>query len=174
MVDAAAALWNAVPTAGVTMARKGALNEDVSGANIVASNQAIVAPSDVLSSATPYPLAIIYDADGSVLNAVFGDHTSDLSNCENHGVKAWIDNFNPDATIAHAVLVLNGLCATTPNLVAMMQFQLERAFGRILGLDYSQVYPDALRNCNARAVVQDQGLGHPIDRSPRGQRKKRR
>ena len=36
MVDAAAALWSAVPTAGVTLIDTGSLNEDVSGANIVA------------------------------------------------------------------------------------------------------------------------------------------
>ena len=35
MVDAAAALWCAVPTAGVTLTDMGPLNEDVSGANIV-------------------------------------------------------------------------------------------------------------------------------------------
>ena len=32
MVDAAAALWSAVPTAGVTLTNKGTLNEDVNGA----------------------------------------------------------------------------------------------------------------------------------------------
>src|ERR1039457_265913 len=37
MVDAAAALWSAIPTAGVTLTDKGTLNEDVSGANIVVS-----------------------------------------------------------------------------------------------------------------------------------------
>jgi hypothetical protein len=35
MVDAAAAVWNAVPTAGVALTDKGSLNEDVIGANIV-------------------------------------------------------------------------------------------------------------------------------------------
>lgn len=38
MVDAAAALWSAIPTAGVTLTNKGPLNEDVSGTNIVASS----------------------------------------------------------------------------------------------------------------------------------------
>ena len=38
MVDAAAALWSAVPTAAVTLTDMGPLNEDVSGANIVAVN----------------------------------------------------------------------------------------------------------------------------------------
>ena len=34
MVDAAAALWSAVPTAGVTLTDQGPLNEDVNGSNI--------------------------------------------------------------------------------------------------------------------------------------------
>src|SRR5579863_3731811 len=124
MVDAAAALWSAVPSAGVTLARMGSLNEDVNGANILSGNQSIARPSDAAPSATSYPLAVIYDSDGAVLDAVFGAHTSDPSNCETNGVMAWIDNFNPDATIAHAVLVLNGRCAVTPDEVTMMQFLL--------------------------------------------------
>ncbi len=146
MVDAAAALWSAVPTAGVTLTRRGALNEDVSGANILPGNQSIAQPSDAAPSATSYPLAVIYDSDGAVIDAVFGAYTSDPSNCETNGVMAWIDNFNPDATIAHAVLVLNGRCAVTPDQVTMMQFLLERAWGRILGLGYAQVNPGALHN----------------------------
>lgn len=145
MVDAAAALWSAVPTAAVSLLRAGSLNEDVSGANVVAGNQSLAQPSDVAPSATTYPLAIVYDADGSVLDTVFGAYTSDPSNCQNNGVMVWIDSFNPDATIGHSVMVLNGRCATTPNLVSMMQFQLARAFGKVLGLGYSQVSPNALR-----------------------------
>ncbi len=146
MVDAAAQLWSAIPTAGVRLVAAGALNEDVNAYNVAAANQAFAAPSDIAPSATGYPLAVIYDVDGGVLDAVMGASTSDPTNCERTGVVAWIDNFNPDATIAHAVLVLNGRCATTADLVAMMEFQLERALGRILGLDYSQVNPGALRN----------------------------
>jgi hypothetical protein len=145
MVDAAAALWSAVPTAGVTLARMGSLNEDVNGANILSGNQSIAQPSDAAPSAA-YPMAVIYDSDGAVLDAIFGAYTSDPSNCETNGVMAWIDNFNPDATIAHAVLVLNGRCAATPDQVTMMQFLLERAWGRILGLGYAQVNPGALHN----------------------------
>jgi hypothetical protein len=152
MVDTAAALWSAVPTAGVSLLRAGSLNEDVSGANVVAGNQSIAQPSDAAPSATSYPLAVIYDADGSVLDAVFGAYTSDPSNCQSNGVMAWIDVFNPDATMGHGVIVLNGRCATTANLVAMMQFQLVRAFGRILGLGYAQVNPHALRSGNSSAA----------------------
>jgi hypothetical protein len=146
MVDAAAALWNAVSTAGVTLTDKGALNEDVNGTNVVPGKQSIAQPSDVAPTATGYPLGVVFDADGSVLDAVFGEYTSDPSNCENNGVMVWMDNLNTNATIAHAVMVLNGRCATTAKLVSMMQFQLERGFGRLMGLDAAQVNPGATTN----------------------------
>ncbi len=47
MVAAAAALWNAVPTAGVNIVNGGSLNEDVSGLNIVPGSQSLAQPSDV-------------------------------------------------------------------------------------------------------------------------------
>ena len=144
MVDAAAALWSAVPTAGVILTDVGPLNEDVSGANVIAGNQVFAQPADVAPTATSYPLAIVYDADGSVINALFGAGSSDPTSCQNNGVLTWLDNIQPDATIAHAVIILNGLCATNTNLVEMMQYELERAFGRVLGLDYAQVNPGAL------------------------------
>jgi hypothetical protein len=158
MLDAAAALWSAISTAGVTLTDAGELNEDVSGANIqVNSTGQIIAPSDITSSATSYPFAVVYDADGSVINAIYGATASRPDACQNDGVYAWIDNFNPDATIVHGVIVLNGLCATSPAMLEMMSFQLERAFGRILGLDYSQVNPNALTSNNPSAA-----LGWPI------------
>ncbi len=150
MVDAAAALWSAVPTAGVTLTDVGPLNEDVNGSNITANlSGQITSPADITPAATNDPLAIIYDADGSVINAVFGDTASQPDACQNNGVYVWIDNFNPDATIAHAVIVLNGLCATNSSMLDMMSFELARAFGRVLGLDYAQVNPRAATNGEA-------------------------
>ncbi|MGA3070690.1 MAG: IPT/TIG domain-containing protein, partial [Terracidiphilus sp.] len=104
----------------------------------------ITQPADVTPSATSYPLGIIYDADGSVIDAIFGAGASDPTSCQNNGVWVWIDNINPDATIAHGIILLNGLCATNSSLTEMMSYELERAFGRILVLDYSQVNPTAL------------------------------
>ena len=144
MVDAAAALWSAVPTAAVTLTRQGSLNEDVSGVNIAALNGIITAPADVTPSATSYPLGVIYDTDGSVIDAIFGTGASDPTSCQNNGVWTWLDTVNPDATIAHGIILLNGLCATSPSLLEMMNYELERAFGRILDLDYAQVNPTAL------------------------------
>jgi hypothetical protein len=157
MVDAAAALWSVVPTAGVTLNDMGALNEDVSGANIVVSGNnftvaneqigqlgQIAQPADVTPAATSYPLGIIFDADGSVIDALFGTGASQPTSCQKNGVWVWIDNVNPDATIAHGIILLNGLCATNANLIEMMTYELERAFGSILNLDSSQVNPTAL------------------------------
>ena len=144
MVDAAAALWTAIPTAGVTLTDMGSLNEDVNGADIAAANGQITQPADVTPSATNYPVGVIYDVDGSVIDTIFGVGASQPTSCQNNGVWVWMDNINPDTTIAHAVILLNGLCATNSDLLAMMSYELERAFGRILNLDYSQVNPTAL------------------------------
>jgi hypothetical protein len=147
MVDAAAALWSAVPTAAVTLTNKGTLNEDADGTNSIASVLGQFAqPADLTPSATNYPLAVIYDADGAVLDALYGSGSSEPTSCQYNGVLAALDNINPDATVAHAFILLNGRCATTPNRLQMMSFEIERAFGRILGLDYSQVNHDALQS----------------------------
>jgi hypothetical protein len=145
MVDAAAALWSAVPTAGVTLTDRGSLNEDVSGSNIqVNASGAITAPADVTLSATNYPLAVIFDADGAVIDALLGAGASQPDACQNNAVFVWLDNVNPDAAIVHAAIVLNGRCASSAGLLDMMSFELERAFGRVLGLDFSEVNPRAL------------------------------
>jgi hypothetical protein len=170
MVDAAAALWSAVATAGVTLTDKGQLNENVSGTNIAVSgtgftvtneqtNQlgVITAPVDLTPSATGYPVGVVFDADGSVIDAIFGTGVAAENSCQNNGVFFWLDNINTDATLAHAVIVLNGLCATSADRLEMMSFQLERAFGRILGLDYSQVNPGALTNGETNVLEKEDG-----------------
>lgn len=48
---------------------------------------------------------------------------------------------NPLATIAQAVILLNGLCATNSNLVERMRYELERSFGRVLGLGVDRSLP---------------------------------
>lgn len=144
MVDAAAAIWSAVPTAAVTLTDMGSLAEDVDGANIQAVNGQITAPADVTPAAVSRPVGVIFDADGSVIDAIFGAGASQPTDCERNGVQTWLDNINTAATAAHGMIVVNGLCATSPALLEMMSYELERAFGRVLGLDYAQVNPTAL------------------------------
>lgn len=140
MIDAAAGLWSAVPTAGVKLTNMGTLNEDAVGANTVAVvHGQFTEPADLKPTAINYPLAIVFDADGAVIDTLFGTGTSDPTSCQNNGVLVALDDINPDATIAHAFILLNGRCAATPNLLQMMSFEVERAFGRILGLGYSQL-----------------------------------
>ncbi len=156
MVDAAAALWSAVSTAGVILSDKGQLGEDVNGSNIVAGpGSRIAQPTDVAPSATSDPVGVIYDSDGAVIDTLFGAGASQPDSCQNNGVWVWIDNFTPDAVTTHAVIILNGRCATTSALLQMMSFELERAFGRVLDLDSSQVNPGALTSGNTAAA---QGL----------------
>ncbi len=143
MVDAAASLWSAVPTAAVSLTNKGTLAEDVSGFNAAAGDGDLVAPADV--SATATGLAIIFDADGSVIDAVLGAQASDPMSCNRTAAVTWTDGIHIDATLSHAVIVLNGRCTDTAARIQMMTFLLERAFGLLLGLGPSQVYPDAMR-----------------------------
>ncbi len=154
MVDAAAAVWSAVPTAGVTLTDKGPLNEDVTGANVLVNALGEFAtPADVTPAAANYPLAVIFDADGSVIDALYGADASAPESCQLNGVFVWMDAVHTDTTIGHGVIVLNGLCATNANLVEMMRYELERAFGRILGLDYAQVNPGAQSNGEAGGMA---------------------
>lgn len=158
MVDAAAALWSAVPTAGVTLKDGGSLNEDVNGTNVVAQNQVFAQPSDVAPTATAFPLGVVFDADGAVIDALFGAQVSDPTRCDLNGVTVWTDNLQPDATVAHAIILVNGRCADTPNHIAMLSFLLERAFGQVLGLGFSQVdrgsLPSGAWDTSAMPVMQ--------------------
>ncbi len=138
VVAASANVWNNVPTAGVSITNGGSLNEDVSGSNVIPGPNGITMPADIQSTATSKPLGIVYDTDGSVINAFFGAGASAASDCRDNGVMTLVDNVATDGTIQHALMFLNGLCAANNAQVSVMQYQMVRAFGRILGLDWSQ------------------------------------
>jgi hypothetical protein len=95
-------------------------------------------PSDIQSTAINKPLAIVFDADGTVINALLGQGASDPSDCRDNGVVTFVDNVATDGTIQHALMVLNGLCAISNGQLLILQYQMVRGFGRILGLDWSQ------------------------------------
>lgn len=138
LVAQSASAWNSVPTAAVSITNGGSLNENVSGSNVIAGPNGITMPADIQSDDTSKPLAIIYDTDGSVINAFFGAGASNASDCRDNGVMTIVDNVATDGTIQHALMILNGLCAANNAQLAVMQYQMVRAFGRILGLDWSQ------------------------------------
>jgi hypothetical protein len=137
-VASAFAAWTSIPTAAVSALHAGQLAEDVSGANVALSANALGMPFDILPSAIATPVAIVYDADGSVTDALLGAGASHSSFCANNGVFGGIDNFSAGGGLLHAFIVVNGNCATSSTQLPDLQYHLVRTIGRILGLDWSQ------------------------------------
>ncbi len=139
LVAAAAGVWN-IPMASITVSQGGALAEHVSGADVYLSSDGMVWPNDVTSAnSAAIPIAVVYDTDGSVTEALLGAGASDPSGCQQNAVTESVDLFDPAGYISHAIVVLNGRCTgTAPEQQLQMQYQLERVFGRVLGLAWSQ------------------------------------
>ncbi len=161
LVASAASVWNGVATAAINIAQGGSLAEDVSGSNVTA-NQPVgtgaTFPADVQPTSTK-PVAVVYDADGSVINDLLGPGSSDISNCTQDGVVAQVDNLLAAGTIAHALIVVNGNCATDSAHLTLLEYELIRAFGRVLGLDWSQVNESMFLNVS---ITTNGLLGWPI------------
>ena len=60
------------------------------------------------------PLAVIYELRRIRQRRPLWGRGQRSTGCQSNGVFSWIDNIQPDATIAHAVILLNGRCATYP------------------------------------------------------------
>lgn len=138
MVATAAAVWSNVNTAAVSIQSGGSLGEDVNGSNVIAGSSGLTLPADIQPTATSIPVAIVYDADGSVIDAIYGSGASSPLVCQNNGVLVSVDNLAVTGNIVHALMLVNGLCATSTNQIANLQYELIRGFGRVLGLDRSQ------------------------------------
>ncbi|MEO6910490.1 MAG: hypothetical protein ABI158_06165, partial [Edaphobacter sp.] len=166
IVAAAANVWN-VPTASLVLADGGTLDEHVSGANVYLGSNGLVLPSDVQSSNyQSKQIAVIYDTDGSVTDLLLGSGASDPSSCRQNAVTESVDSIVPAGYIQHALLVLNGRCTgPAPEQQLQMQYQLMRAFGRILGLGWSQVNDNVFTGNPAPTYYQalNWPIMHPID-----------
>ena len=136
--------WTSISTAAIVATRGGQLAEDVSGANIAVSNGAITAPADVTPLAVNSPVGIVYDADGSVTNALLGQGAGAAASCFTYAVYGGVDNLGTNASFLHALVILNGNCAQSSSQLPDMQYRLVRVLGRILGLDWSQVNDNVL------------------------------
>ena len=166
MVAAAAETWN-LPTSTLVLKQGGGLAEHVSSANVYFDGSEMVFPADV--SASNYqniPIAVIYDTDGSVIDTLLGDGASDPSGCRDTGVVESVDSIGLDGTIHHALLILNGRCVgSTPQQLLQMQYQLERAFGRVIGLSWSQVNDNLFTGATPPTAgeIDYWPIMHPID-----------
>jgi hypothetical protein len=166
MVAAAAATWN-VPTSSLLLSQGGTLAEHVSGANTYFDGTEVIFPADVSAGNWQnIPIAVIYDTDGSVIDTLLGQDASDPSGCRDTGVVESVDSFGPNGTIQHAMLILNGRCVgTAPEQLSQMQYQLERAFGRVLGLAWSQVNDNIFTGATLPTAgeIDYWPIMHPID-----------
>ena len=166
LVAAAAGIWN-VPVANITVGRGGVLAEHVSGANIFMDSAGLHLPADVMATnAAAVPIAVVYDTDGSVTDTLLGSGASDPSGCRQNAVTESVDAFDPAGYILHALIVINGRC-TGPAKEAQLQlqYQLERVFGRVLGLGWSQTNDNVFTGSPWPTAVQAANwpILHPID-----------
>jgi hypothetical protein len=139
LVAAAANVWN-VPMSSLVLTKGGMLAEHVSGENTFLGPSGVMFPADVESSNyLTVQIAVIYDSDGSVTDLLLGNGASDPTSCLQNGVTESVDSIVPAGYIEHALLVLNGRCTgSDPAKQTQLQYQLMRAFGRVLGLGWSQ------------------------------------
>ena len=166
LVAAAASVWN-VPTASLVLSRGGALDEHVSGANTFLGPSGLILPADVQSSNyAAKQIAVIYDSDGSITDLLLGNGASDPTSCLQNGVTESVDSIVPAGFIQHALLVLNGRCTgPAPAQQMQLQYQLMRAFGRVLGLGWSQTNDNVFTGSPQATFNQAMHwpVMHPID-----------
>ncbi len=145
LVATAFSTWTSTAGVALTASAGGHLAEDVNGSNIaVDSSGTITAPADITSSATGTPVGVVYDYDGTVTDALLGQGAGGLADCFTNAVYGGPDNFSTGGNIAHALAVINGVCAAANAKLPDVQYRLVRVLGRILGLGWSQANVNVL------------------------------
>jgi hypothetical protein len=151
--------WSDVPLANLTVTRAGQLDEDVNGSNVLLSSGSVSLPADVKPSSFK-ALAIVYDVDGKVTDALLGSGAGAPEFCATNSVVAQVDRVDADSHIAHGLVVINGNCAASAEALPILRYQLVRAFGRILGLDYAQLNENVVTG--SPSPTMDDYLGYPV------------
>ena len=112
------------------------------------------------------PLAVIYDTDGSVTDTLLGSGASDPEECRQNAVTESVDKFDPAGYILHAIVIVNGRCSgPIPEQQTQLRYQLERVFGRVLGLAWSQTNDNVYTGTPAPTYDQAEHwpIMHPLD-----------
>lgn len=166
LIDAAARAWT-TPTVALTLVNGGMLAEDVSGNNVYLGSSGPIWPADVASSNyAAKQIAIVLDTDGTLTDMLLGSGASSLVSCRTNAVTESVDLFIQPGKVAHAVMLLNGRCTgPAPEQQVQMQYQLMRAFGRVLGVGWSQLNDNVFTGMPAPTYAQQQHwpIMHPID-----------
>lgn len=149
--------WTSVSTSALTASRGGSLAEDVNGSNVGVNGSL---PPDIQPSATNKPLAIVFDNDGQVTDALLGAGASDPALCSSNSVLGGVDNFTSAGNFSHALIVINGRCAQSSTTLVALKYRLVRKFGEVLGLGWSQVNENV--RTNVPPPTNDDFAGFPI------------
>ncbi len=158
-VSDAFARWTSISTAALRAARAGSLDEDVNGASVYLLNGKLNFPADVQPDSGK-PVAIVYDADGRVTDAILGTGAGAPELCSTNSIFVETNKFSADAHIAHALVIINGNCAKTSTQLSILKYRLVRALGIVLGLDYSQLNDNVIFGTPGPGV--DDYAGFPI------------
>ena len=166
LVDAAASTWN-IPSSYESFSNGGVLAEDVNGGDVYLGANGPIWPADVDSgNYLNLQVAVVFDADGTLTDMLLGEGASDPRNCRTGAVTESVDLFIQPGQIAHAVMLLNGRCSgPAPEQQLQLRYQLTRAFGRVLGLGWSQTNDNVFTGAPAPTFVQQMHwpIMHPID-----------
>lgn len=166
IVAAAASVWN-IQYSNLSLTQGGMLNEDVSSANVYLGVDGPIWPADVDSgNYGTKPIAVIFDADGTLTDMLLGSGASSPSSCRQNAVTESVDLFVQPGSIGHALILLNGRCTgPAPEQQMQMQYQLMRVFGRVIGLGWSQVNDNVFTGAPIPTYAQQQHwpIMHPID-----------
>ena len=135
--------WQDVPTASISFSRGGPLGADVTASNILAVENALydcsTLPGDPAGGIAK-PRTIIYDTDGSIIEAWGEDSNSVLGMATalcltTDGVN---NNFN------RGFALINGKVVTGPSSTTLVKAVMTHEFGHLIGLDHAQVNLDCL------------------------------
>ncbi len=160
-VASAFAVWTSVPTAALMANAAGQLAENVSGANVTVNGDGtITMPADVQSTATGTPIGIVYDADGTVTDALLGAGAGGSGQCFFNAVFGGVDNFGTFATLQHALIVMNGNCVQQSSQLTDVEYRLVRVIGSVLGVGWSQLNTNV--QTGATKITSDDYAGFPV------------
>ncbi len=137
--------WTSISTAAVTATRGGQLAEDVSGVNVILNaDRTITMPADIQPTAIATPVAVVYDTDGAVTDALIGSGAS--ADCFTNAAFGGADAFTVDGHFAHALVILDGKCAKAAASLPDLKYRLVRVLGQVFGLGWSQLNLNAITN----------------------------
>ncbi|MFN2977094.1 IPT/TIG domain-containing protein [Terriglobus aquaticus] len=166
IVNAAAQVWN-IQYSNLVLSNGGSLNEDVSSSNVYLGSNGPIWPADVDSSNyAAKQIAVVFDADGTLIDMLLGSGASSPSACRQNAAVENVDKFIQPGNIAHAIILLNGRCTgPAPEQQLQMQYQLMRVFGRVIGLAWSQVNDNVFTGAPQPTYQQQLHwpIMHPID-----------